>query len=79
MKRARNKAKIILLRHLAANGWKDTKECAVAIGWTVSSTGTRLLHFWQWGLLERRKVPRMEYRLTEKGAERLAWLQRKIR
>lgn len=72
-----NATKRIVLAHFARNGWQSPAEVQPVIGWrSLTKTYQYLRAFAGWQLLSRRTVPRLEYRLTEKGYKRLAWLQR---
>jgi hypothetical protein len=76
MRRRRNEAKRIILAHLARRGWQTPEEVAAVLRWREPrSMYTRMLRFWRWGLVYRRSVPRIEYRLSARGQARLKWLR----
>ncbi len=75
-RRGYNEAKVIILGCLGGvNDWRDAEELARAIGWRPWSVRTYLYKLRAWGLLYRRTIPRVEYKITPKGLERLSWLR----
>jgi len=73
-----NATKRIVLAHFARSGWQSPAEIQRVIRWrSLTRTYQYLRKFSDWQLLSRRTVPRLEYRLAEKGRKRLAWLSRR--
>ena len=75
-RRGYNEAKAVILAHFAKVGrWQDAKELTRVVRWRSERTMPSYLRkLWRWGLLFRRTVPRVEYRLTARGRGRLRWL-----
>jgi hypothetical protein len=78
MPRKYNSLKLNVLRALqdAPHSWLTPVEVAHQIRFRpVRSMWSYLLHLHRWGLLLRRSEPYIEYCLSERGSQRLAWLE----
>jgi len=82
-KRGYNQMKIRALEAFENRGWLSPPAWAVlASYYPVRAAYTYIRrHLWQWKLVDRSLDRRglLLYRLSRKGAERLAWLQRPAR
>ena len=74
-----NGLKIRVLRSLARSGlW--TRPTTLWVGTRtgpIDNVWSYLARLWRWGLLERRRgaTGLLEYRITDRGRERLEWLE----
>jgi DNA-binding PadR family transcriptional regulator len=77
MKRGYNETKALVLSYFArVNDWRDAREIASVVGWKEPrSMGSYLHKLRAWGLLFRRPLPHVEYKITSKGRERLRYLR----
>lgn len=78
-RRAYNQRKMAILRALDGRGWLNPPAIAIlAAIQPVRAVYFDLTRYARWGLLRRRRDLRglLAYRLSAKGAQRLAWLSR---
>ncbi len=69
-----NRLKREVLATLASQGWRRPKELALALGYGADDLYGYMARLKRWGLVHRRELPFVEYTLSERGRERLAWL-----
>lgn len=81
MKHRYNEMKLRALAAFEDRAWLSPVAWAVLTGYFPTRTSYTYIrrHLWQWELVERSLDPRglLLYRLTKKGAARLAWLRRR--
>jgi predicted transcriptional regulator len=73
--RGYNEMKRELLAVLKSRGWRRPRELAVIFGYRIPSMHSYLARLHKWGLVWRRDRPFIEYRISQRGRERLRWLE----
>jgi DNA-binding IclR family transcriptional regulator len=73
--RGYNEMKRAVLAVLRDHGWQRPKELASIFGYRVASMHSYLARLRKWGLVWRRDLPFTEYRISQRGRDRLRWLE----